>query len=188
MENGAFSYRSYVLHIFSQLKKRGTIVQCVHQCKQRDYWQSRREYLTRTEIRFNLCTWLGEISSCSCLTVLPGPAWVLLKSVKIKFHLCMWPSLTAYKNRCCRWRVHSLAGWRNSATPRKKFLADMNLPLLFVLLIATASAQGNVVRLLGCGLPCLIPAICLILLHGPFYKRSSINSYGYTMYSLSLRW
>ena len=30
-----------------------------------------------TEMRFNLCTWLGEISSCSCLTVLPGPAWVL---------------------------------------------------------------------------------------------------------------
>ena len=30
-----------------------------------------------TEMRFILCTWLGEISSCSFLTVLPGPAWVL---------------------------------------------------------------------------------------------------------------
>ena len=29
-------------------------------------------------MRFILCTWLGEISSCSFLTVLPGPAWVLL--------------------------------------------------------------------------------------------------------------
>ena len=29
-------------------------------------------------MRFNLCMWFGEISSCSCLTVLPGPAWVLL--------------------------------------------------------------------------------------------------------------
>ena len=32
-----------------------------------------------TEMRFKLCTtWLSEFSSCSCLTVLPGPAWVLL--------------------------------------------------------------------------------------------------------------
>ena len=34
-----------------------------------------------TEMRFNLCTWLGEIYSCSCLTVLPGPAWVLLNKI-----------------------------------------------------------------------------------------------------------
>ena len=31
---------------------------------------------TEGEIKF--CTWLREISSCSCLTVLSGPAWVLL--------------------------------------------------------------------------------------------------------------
>ena len=31
-----------------------------------------------TEMRFVLCTWLGEISSCSFLTVLPEPTWVLL--------------------------------------------------------------------------------------------------------------
>ena len=31
-----------------------------------------------TEMRFILCTWLGEISSSSFLTVLPGPAWVML--------------------------------------------------------------------------------------------------------------
>ena len=29
---------------------------------------------TVTEMRFNLCTWLGDIFSCSCLTVLPDPA------------------------------------------------------------------------------------------------------------------
>ena len=34
-----------------------------------------------TEMRLNLCTWLGEISSCSCLTVLPGPAWILLNKI-----------------------------------------------------------------------------------------------------------
>ena len=33
------------------------------------------------EMRFNLCTWFGEICSCSCLTVLPGPAWVLLNKI-----------------------------------------------------------------------------------------------------------
>ena len=31
-----------------------------------------------TEMRFIFCTWLGEICSCSCLPVLPGPAWALL--------------------------------------------------------------------------------------------------------------
>ena len=36
-----------------------------------------------------VCTWLREISSCSCLTVLPGPAWVLLsKTCKPLFPLC----------------------------------------------------------------------------------------------------
>ena len=34
-------------------------------------------------MRYNLCTWLGEISSCSCLTVLPGPAWLLLNKICI---------------------------------------------------------------------------------------------------------
>ena len=34
-----------------------------------------------TEMRFNLCTWLGVDSSCSCLTVLPGPAGVLLNKI-----------------------------------------------------------------------------------------------------------
>ena len=27
------------------------------------------------------CTWFGEISSCSSLTDLPGPAWVLLSKI-----------------------------------------------------------------------------------------------------------
>ena len=34
-----------------------------------------------TEMRFNLCTWFGENSSCSCFTVLSGPAWVLLNKI-----------------------------------------------------------------------------------------------------------
>ena len=28
-----------------------------------------------------VCTWFGEISSCSSLTALPGPAWVLLSKI-----------------------------------------------------------------------------------------------------------
>ena len=31
-----------------------------------------------TEGDIKVCTWLREICSCSCLTVLSGPAWVLL--------------------------------------------------------------------------------------------------------------
>ena len=31
-----------------------------------------------TERQIKVCMWLREISSCSCLTFLPGPAWVLL--------------------------------------------------------------------------------------------------------------
>ena len=38
-----------------------------------------------TEHPENVCTWLREISSCSCLTVLPGPAWVLLSKKYILF-------------------------------------------------------------------------------------------------------
>ena len=36
---------------------------------------------TYKEMRFNLCTWFGEISSCSCLTALPGPALVVLNKI-----------------------------------------------------------------------------------------------------------
>ena len=31
-----------------------------------------------TELPKMVCTWLRDICSCSCLPVLPGPAWVLL--------------------------------------------------------------------------------------------------------------
>ena len=34
-----------------------------------------------TEPRKSLGTWLRDISSCSCLTFLPGPAWVLLSKI-----------------------------------------------------------------------------------------------------------
>ena len=31
-----------------------------------------------TEKQIKVCTWLREFCSCSCLTVLPGPSWLLL--------------------------------------------------------------------------------------------------------------
>ena len=34
-----------------------------------------------TEMIFILCTWFGEISSCSCFTALPGPARVLFSKI-----------------------------------------------------------------------------------------------------------
>ena len=43
--------------------------------------ESWQDTYIHTEMRFILCTWFGEISSCSCLTVLPGPAWVLLNKI-----------------------------------------------------------------------------------------------------------
>ena len=36
-----------------------------------------------TESGIKACTWLREISSCSCLTVLPSPAWLLLNKMCI---------------------------------------------------------------------------------------------------------
>ena len=38
---------------------------------------TRTDSLSTTEPGIKACTWLREIPSCSCLTVLPGPAWVL---------------------------------------------------------------------------------------------------------------
>ena len=36
-----------------------------------------------TEPGIKACTWLQEITSCSCLTVLPGPAYLLLNKIYI---------------------------------------------------------------------------------------------------------
>ena len=51
----------------------------------REYEGSKCE--TSTEMRFILCTWFGEISSCSCSTVLPDPILVLLNKICKKINL-----------------------------------------------------------------------------------------------------
>ena len=48
---------------------------------------SDQNVLQCTEMRYILCTWFGEISSCSCLTVLPGPAWVLINKICKEFFM-----------------------------------------------------------------------------------------------------
>ena len=40
---------------------------------------------SNTGIGQKACTWLREIYSCSCLTLLPGPAWVLLNNICMPF-------------------------------------------------------------------------------------------------------
>ena len=47
-----------------------------------------------TEPPEKVCTWLQEISSCSCLTFLSGPAWLLLNKTCILFP---GPPYTVYK-------------------------------------------------------------------------------------------
>ena len=52
-----------------------------------------------TEPRKSLGTWLREISPCSCLTVLPGPAWVLLSKICKDFFSALYTFLLQGINR-----------------------------------------------------------------------------------------
>ena len=72
-----------------------------------------------TELPKNVCTWLREISSCSCLTFLPVPAWLLLNKICTPFSLSLYNSQqTAEVNafdyskqlsgrKICRWACPS---------------------------------------------------------------------------------
>ena len=46
-------------------------------------------------------TWLGEISSCSCLTLLPGPAWVLLSKIYKPFPGSLYTVTKLKALPCC---------------------------------------------------------------------------------------
>ena len=52
-----------------------------------------------TELRKSLGTWLQEISSCSSLTVLPGPAWVLLSKKYILFPSALYVQICQKKSK-----------------------------------------------------------------------------------------
>ena len=53
----------------------------IHLCARWGNVQPRKIFFCRacryTEPEINVCTWLGDLYYCSCLTVLPGPALVL---------------------------------------------------------------------------------------------------------------
>ena len=46
-------------------------------------------HCSRTEIGKRVCAWLREICSCSWITVLPGPAWLLLNKICTPFSRCL---------------------------------------------------------------------------------------------------
>ena len=54
-------------------------------------------------MRFILCTWFGEISSCSCLTVLPGPAWLLLNKIFIPLFRTLYNRYSVYSRSLSLW-------------------------------------------------------------------------------------
>ena len=51
-----------------------------------------------TETNKKACTWLREFRSCSCLTALPGLAWVLFSKIYIPFFL--FPSVLRTLTKC----------------------------------------------------------------------------------------
>ena len=60
-------------------------------------------------MRFNLCTWLDEISSCSCFTFLPGPAWVLLSKICKDFFSALYKSIGVDETPSCS--QGEFSGW-----------------------------------------------------------------------------
>ena len=56
-------------------------------------YNEKKEY---TETDKKACTWLREFCSCSCLTALPGLAWVLHSKIYITF---LFPSVYIYSSK-----------------------------------------------------------------------------------------
>ena len=50
-----------------------------------------------TRCEYMACPWLGEISSCSCFTALPGPAWVLLSKICKPFAGSLYSASLAWR-------------------------------------------------------------------------------------------
>ena len=56
-----------------------------------------------TEPRKSLGTWLREISSCSCLTFLPGSVWVLLSKICQYFFSALYNKISFSPNSSLPW-------------------------------------------------------------------------------------
>ena len=104
----------------------------------------RRTFQPSTEPRKSLGTWLREISSFSCLTFLPGPAWVLLSKICKDFFSALYnPRNLDFEDRFGFWGI--LCNYRGVnkglyfllsrtqaeqlSKSRKKFLATTYKPL-----------------------------------------------------------
>ena len=76
-----------------------------------------------TETNKKACTWLRELCSCSCLTALPGLAWVLLS--KIYISLCsplyntIHPSEWYVNLPLLKGVIISDANWTDSQLPKQ---------------------------------------------------------------------
>ena len=57
------------------------------------------------------CTWFGEISSCSCLTVLPGPAWVHLSKIYKHFAGSLYSFLETIASLILNVHSKKVIGW-----------------------------------------------------------------------------
>ena len=73
-----------------------------------------------TEPRKSLGTWLREISSCSCLTFLPGPAWVLLSKICKDFFSALF-RYTRYM-----WKFLTLLALLNNNNPGRRWQAHLH--------------------------------------------------------------
>ena len=60
---------------------------------------------SHTEIGWKACTWLREVCYCSCLPVLPGPAWVLLNKICILFSRSLYTASQFFPIAKCRGRI-----------------------------------------------------------------------------------
>ena len=60
----------------------------------------KRSKSSYTEGEIKVCTWLREISSCSCLTVLPGPAWVLLSKIYKPLFPPLYATICSSEEEC----------------------------------------------------------------------------------------
>ena len=97
-----------------------------------------------TERQIKVCTWLRDISSCSCLNFMPGPAWLLLNKICTplfralyknqhyssallggQFSWCQLDSTGEIKGRFSGWRKRSTSTLRSQ-------LSSLSLLLLFL--------------------------------------------------------
>ena len=63
--------------------------------------------------------WLRELSSCFCLTVMPGPAWLLLKKICIAY-LYSGPCISGHD--CCTLSSRGGGGFQIESRPLQRFL------------------------------------------------------------------